>query len=205
MMSRRIRPATLTAGAIVLAMALWPVRAEAHLNSTGLGPAYDGAVHLLFSPEDLVPAFALALLAGLRGATYGRLTLFALPTAWLTGGFAGIAAGHGSGTAAAAVSFVLLGALVAMDARLSVRMLAALAVSVGLVHGFVNGADMRPFGVGVQALCGLASALFVLTTLVVAFVVQLRQPWSRIAVRVLGSWIAASGLLMLGWAMHTTR
>jgi hypothetical protein len=30
--------------------------------------------------------------------------------------------------------------------------------------------------------------------------VQLRQPWTRIAVRVVGSWIAASGLLMLGWA-----
>jgi hydrogenase/urease accessory protein HupE len=205
MMSRHIRSATVTAGAIVLAMALCPVRAEAHLNSTGLGPAYDGAVHLLLSPEDLVSAFALALLAGLRGATCGRLTLFALPAAWLTGGLAGMTAAHSSGATATVVSFVLLGTLVAIDARLSVRMLTALAVSVGLAHGFVNGAGMGPFGVGVQALFGLASALFVLTTLVVAFVVQLRQPWSRIAVRVLGSWIAASGLLMLGWAMHTTR
>jgi urease accessory protein len=30
--------------------------------------------------------------------------------------------------------------------------------------------------------------------------VQLRASWARIAVRVVGSWIAASGLLMLGWA-----
>ena len=57
-------------------------------------------------------------------------------------------------------------------------------------------------GVAVEALLGLAAVLFVLTALVVAFVVELRQPWSRIAVRVLGSWIAASGLLMLGWAMR---
>jgi len=64
---------------------------------------------------------------------------------------------------------------------------------------------MRPFDVGVQALIGLAAALFVSSAVVVAFVVQLRQPWTRIAVRVLGSWIAASGLLMLGWAMHSTR
>jgi hypothetical protein len=55
------------------------------------------------------------------------------------------------------------------------------------------------------ALVGLGVVLFALTGLVVAFVVQLRQPWSRIAVRVLGSWIAASGLLMLGWAMRATR
>jgi urease accessory protein len=204
-MFRRTRPDAAIAAVIVLGMTLWPARVEAHLNSTGLGPAYDGAAHLLLSPEDLVPVFALALLAGLRGASYGRSTLFALPAAWLCGGLAGMAAGHCGGTAAAVVSFLLLGALVAMDARLSVRMLTALAVSLGLVHGFVNGAGMGPFGVGVQALIGLAAALFVLTALVVAFVVQLRHSWSRIAVRVLGSWIAASGLLMLGWVMHTVR
>ncbi len=37
--------------------------------------------------------------------------------------------------------------------------------------------------------------------LVMAFVVCLREPWTRIAVRVAGSWIAATGLLMLGWRL----
>ena len=60
-------------------------------------------------------------------------------------------------------------------------------------------------GVAVEALLGLAAVLFVLTALVVAFVLELRQPWSRVAVRVLGSWIAASGLLMFGWAMRVVR
>jgi hypothetical protein len=35
-----------------------------------------------------------------------------------------------------------------------------------------------------------------------AFVIQLRAYWARIAVRVAGSWIAASGLLMLGWSFR---
>jgi len=186
-------------------MTMWPAPVEAHLNSTGLGPVYDGAVHLLLSPEDLVPAFALALLAGLRGVRHGRSTLFALPAACLLGGLGGIAAGSGSSTTTTVVSLLVLGTLVATDARVSLTMLTLLAVSLGLVHGFVNGVGMSPFGVGVQALIGLAAALFVLTALVVAFVVQLRQSWSRIAVRVLGSWIAASGLLMLGWVLHGRR
>jgi|KBSMisStaDraftv2_1062788.scaffolds.fasta_scaffold01256_8 urease accessory protein len=201
-MFRCTRSDAAIAGAIAMAMAMSPARVEAHLNSTGLGPVYDGAVHLLLSPEDLVPAFALALLAGLRGVRHGRSTLFALPAAWLLGGLVGIAAGSGSGTTTTVVSLLVLGTLVASDARLSLTMLTLLAVSLGLVHGFVNGVGMRPFGVGVQALIGLAAALFVLTALVVAFVVQLRQSWSRMAVRVLGSWIAASGLLMLGWVVH---
>ena len=203
-MLRHVRSAVTMAAAIVLWIALCPTRAEAHLNSTGLGPMYDGALHLLLSPEDLVPAFALALLAGLRGARYGRVALFVLPAAWFVGGLAGTVVGHGNGTAVAVASFLLLGVLVAADVRLSLALLTAITVSLGLVHGFVNGAGMGQLDVGAQALLGLGVVLFVLTALVVAFVVQLRRPWSRIAVRVLGSWIAASGLLMLGWALRPT-
>ena len=55
----------------MLAVALGCGPAEAHLNATGMGPVYDGVMHFLTSPEDLVPALALALLAGLRGAACG--------------------------------------------------------------------------------------------------------------------------------------
>jgi urease accessory protein len=44
--------------------------------------------------------------------------------------------------------------------------------------------------------------VFVLVALFAAFVAPLRAPWARIAVRVGGSWIAASGLLMFGWAVR---
>ena len=35
--------------------------AEAHLNSTGMGPFYDGLVHFLMSPEDIVPSAGACL------------------------------------------------------------------------------------------------------------------------------------------------
>ena len=66
--------------------------AEAHLNSTGLGPAYDGLIHFLTSPEDLVSVLALALLAGLRGVEHGRRAVFVLPAASLLGMLSGLAA-----------------------------------------------------------------------------------------------------------------
>ena len=53
------------------------------------------------------------------------------------------------------------------------------------------------------ALLGLVFAVFVLAALAAALVVRLRADWTRIAVRVAGSWIATSGLLMLGWALRT--
>ena len=37
---------------------------------------------------------------------------------------------------------------------------------------------------------------------VAAWVVSLKRPWTRVVVRVVGSWMAASGLFMLGWFLR---
>ena len=52
-------------------------RAHAHLVTTGLGPVYDGITHFALSPDDILPALALALFAGLRGPPPGRRAMFA--------------------------------------------------------------------------------------------------------------------------------
>ena len=68
------------------------------------------------------------------------------------------------------------------------------------LHGFLNGSAMavRTSG-GFLALTGIAIAVFVLVALITAMVVSMEKQWARIAVRIAGSWIAAIGLLMLGW------
>jgi urease accessory protein len=90
--------------------------------------------------------------------------------------------------------------LLAADAKVSLPALTGLAALVGLSHGYLNGAAMGRPDAAALVLLGLVTAVFVLVALAAAFVVRLRQPWARIAVRVVGSWIAASGLLLLGWA-----
>lgn len=182
---------------------MWTMPAEAHLNSTGMGPVYDGVMHFLMSPEDVVPVLALALLAGLRGASYGRRTLFVLPTAWFLGALGGLSAvAANPHSFIAAAWFLLLGGLVAADANVSLRATTAIAALLGLYHGYLNGTGMGTSATAAVALLGLVFAVFVLIALAAAFVVRLRAEWTRIAVRVAGSWIAASGLLMFGWALR---
>jgi len=189
--------------AVLFACTLFPLTAEAHLNSTGMGPVYDGLMHFLMSPEDIVPALALALLSGLRGATYGRRTLFVLPASWFLGGLIGLAASASNGnTIMSAVWFLLLGGLLAADARLSLRTTTALAALLGLYHGYLNGAGLGLSLSSAAVLLGLIFSTFVLIALSAAFVIQLKADWMRIAVRVGGSWIFASGLLLLGWAVR---
>lgn len=199
--SRGSRPGRGAAALVAGAALLRPSVAAAHLVTTGMGPVYDGIGHFFMTPEDVVPVLAIALYAGLRGRAAGRLAMFLLPPAWLMGGWVG-AALHAAGSAAIpAVSFLVLGGLVASDLRAPVQVVAALAVGLGLVHGFGNGAVLRD-GAGTLGLIGTVAVSFVVVTLAAALVVSLRAPWARVVVRVAGSWIAAVGLLMLGWSMR---
>jgi len=191
----------------MVALGLVPASAHAHLVNTGLGPFYDGVSHFALTPEDILPALALALLAGMRGANAGRLTLFALPAAWFAGGLVGLALPTTSMTAAltaTTVSFLVLGSLVAADARLRLKWIGGLAVAFGLVHGYFNGSAMAEARLGGLALVGIVLALCVTTTLAAALVVALRARWALIAVRVAGSWLAATGLLLVGWSLRAS-
>ncbi len=179
---------------------LWPSNSMAHLVNTGLGPFYDGITHLAMSPDDLLSGLALALLAGLSGAQAGRHVLFLLPAVWLLGGLFGLQFEQEiSLTLFSILSFLVIGGLVAWDRKLPLMLISGLTFCFGFLHGFLNGTAMAQAGGGLLALFGICVAVFILTALFAALVVSLRAQWARITVRVAGSWIAAIGLLMLGW------
>lgn len=199
-MSGRVLRRTLLATAALL---LAPAPSHAHLVNTGLGPVYDGVSHFALTPEDLLPALAVALLAGQRGPRAGRLVLVALPAAWFVGGLLGLAIPTiQSAAAITTLSFLALGGLVAAEARLRPEWVTALAAVVGLLHGYPNGAAMSQAKLGSLGVVGIVSTLFVTVALAAAMVVAIRAPWGRIAVRVAGSWIVAIGLLLLGWSFR---
>jgi len=175
-----------------------PLDASAHLVTTGMGPVYDGIGHLLLTPEDLIPAMAVALYVGLRGKAPGRRAMFFFPLAWLIGGFVGLIVTSTPIFPLPMLSFLLLGALIAADLRLPDNIISVLVIAVGSIHGFYNGIAMEG-GPGVSGLFGITVTLFILVAIASAFVISLQAAWTRVAVRVTGSWIAAVGLLMVGW------
>jgi hydrogenase/urease accessory protein HupE len=177
--------------------------AQAHVLNTGFGPFYDGLTHPFVTPEDLLPVVALTLLAGLRGAQCGRWVLLTLPGAWLAGMTVGLLlVPHGSAAWLTCGLTIVLGALVAADWQVPLPVVIGGAVLLGLVHGCVNGAGLAPAQSGALGMAGIASALFVVVALLAGPVVALRAAWARVVVRVAGSWIAAIGLLMLGWTVR---
>ena len=191
--------------AITVTLTLAP-SAQAHLMNTGFGPFYDGLTHLFVTPEDLLPVIALALLAGLRGPRFGRSVLFVLPVAWLVGSTAGLLLAPQFTLAKAEIIVTIgLGALLAADRPLPLAFVVGLAILLGLFHGILNGYELaKGPSSGQMVTVGVAVGLFVLVSLLAGQAASVRMRWARVAVRVAGSWIAAIGLLMLGWATRGT-
>jgi hydrogenase/urease accessory protein HupE len=199
-----MRRAGVLAGVAVGLLAA-PSLALAHLVNSGLGPFYDGALHLLLSPGDLLGLVAVALLAGLCGARAGRLTVILLPLAWLLAGLIGLNLPDTPVPGWLSVlSLVVLGGLVAADLKLPPFALAALAGLYGALQGLLGGAALAAIGGGSSALLGMVATAFVVALLTSAMVVPLRAAWALIAARVAGSWVAAVGMLMLGWLVRGT-
>lgn len=194
-MTRRALTLTLSSGLIVL-----PAGAQAHLVNSGLGPFYDGSLHLLLSPGDLLGLIAIALLAGLQGPKAGRLVTMALPFCWLIAGLVGMQLPamldlHWL----TMLAFAIVGLLVAIDVKLPPAAVALLAAFYGLLQGLQNGSALASIGADLTALFGIVMTSLVLALLIAAAVVLLHTPWTRILIRVAGSWLVAVGVMMLAF------
>ena len=187
-----------TALRLAALLALVPGAASAHLVSTGFGPVTDGAWHFVLSPEQFLPMAAFALLAGLRGPVHARRVMFILPVAWLIAVLVDIPLPVGWAAIVMAGAFLLTGGLLAADIKLSPTVIAVFAILLGAVSGGAYGAEDG----SLLATVGATFTIFVLMALVSSAVLSVRVGWGVIAVRVLGSWTAATGLLLAGWMLH---
>lgn len=188
----------------LVALAVWmaaPRMAQAHLVTSGAGPFFDGVAHFFVSPDDLLVVVAIALLSGLAGKTAARQLVVMLPVAWLTGTMAGIRlAGRIEGCGwISAVTLLAAGLLLGINPKLPPRVFVLMAIVIGGVHGTMNGAAMAATETSALASIGIVVAAGIVALLLSAAAASLTTLWQKIAVRVIGSWVAAIGLLALAW------
>ena len=191
---------------VVTVLAMLPGNAHAHLVSTRFGELYSGMLHPLTTLVHLVPWLALGLLCGLQSRHNSRWVLLVFPLAvfigvssarWLPGFAALEWINH--------LSFVVLGALVALGLRLAPAALLGLALLLGVSHGLANGSDVFEGGAWLLYGIGVTLSAYLLITLVTAGakVLAATSTPGEIAVRAAGSWVAAIGLMSLGFLWTT--
>jgi len=185
-----------------------PQAADAHIIASRLGDFYAGALHPLTDLQDLLLWSAMGVLAGSLGAAAGRWLVLVFPIGLL----AGLLLGRAFGIAAAgppvdAAMILLLGLLLAAAARIPTALLCAIGFGLAVVRGAANAGDLAPETDHVLFAAGLACAGYAAITLIMALTLAFRTDdaapaaaWRGIAIRALGGWIAAIGLMMVGLA-----
>jgi urease accessory protein len=182
--------------------------AQAHIVAARLGDFYAGALHPFTDLQDIVLWLAIGVLAGSLGAARGRWLVLVFPLGLLAGLMLKPMFGTVSiGPAAVASMILVLGLLLAAAARIPTALLCALALALAVARGAANAGDLGPETDRVLFTAGLVCAGYVAITLTMALALAFRgadtdasMNWRRIAVRAFGGWIAAIGLMMVGFA-----
>jgi urease accessory protein len=181
---------------VLLAILLLPAVAAAH-PIKGVGDFYAGMLHPLTALDFLLPWIALALFAGQQGKKGALLVLSIFPVAILLGAVLALAFRQPAWLSAANLAIIpLLGLSVALAFSCPAFLIVVFSAAVGLLQGLANGAEITSAISPWRFIPGLT----VISILVIAYgigvVRSLERPWTRIAVRVAGSWIAAIGIMI---------
>jgi urease accessory protein len=182
--------------------------ADAHIVASRLGDFYTGALHPLTDLQDIILWTAVGVLAGSLGASRGRWLVLAFPLGLLAGLVLARTTGFVSaGPATDAGMILALGLLLAAATQIPTTLLCATAFALAVLRGAANAGGVAPDTNRLLYAAGLACVGYATITLIMALTLAFRQPeagtstaWRGIAVRALGGWIAAIGLMMMGFA-----
>ena len=183
---------------------LAPGIALAHSPMQGIGHFYGGILHPVLVPSHLLAILALGLLIGQRGVSTMRAAYPCFLVALLVG--LTLAGFSPAAPARAEPALLLIAACCGLLAALNIptpRVVAALAALLtALVVGADSGVDnlnrQETFG----ALFGAGVGACIVLIVVAGLAEMPRRDWQRILVRVIGSWCAASAVLVLALALR---
>jgi urease accessory protein len=194
-MTRRRGFAVLAALAVMVPEVAGAV-VPAHAPVGGSG-VIAGLLHPLVVPEHLLALVGLGLLIGQQDQGRGALSVaFA---AGLVAGLAAIAlaAGESHANEALIACAAVAGSLVALARPVTPVIGWPLAAAVGTAIGLDSPPEVVDLRVAGMMLVGTLVGAIVVVAAIVKLVVWLDADWQRVGVRVVGSWTAAAGILVL--------
>jgi urease accessory protein len=191
------RPGRSCFGLLLLAVSQ---SALAHSTTQGVGDFYAGVLHPLTALEHILPFIALGLLVGQQAKRAQEVVPIFSVALMLGAGAALFLPASPLVTFVNLLSGAVLGGLAALAWNIPTAVFWSIGAVFGLTHGLANGEAVNGnirwylFIPGV----GIAGLLVVTNVMLIAdYLVQRKENWLKIAVRVAGSWIAAIGILVL--------
>jgi urease accessory protein len=191
------------AGLATVLPVLLPIEeASAHPAFAGATGFYGGLLHPLFVPTHAIAILSLGLLIG-QQMPHRRWPMALAYAAGLGIGFAAMISAFPPRFSAEAllVATAVVAALVALARAVPWLTAGVLALAVGTALAL----DSSPGGISVReanviivgTFCGAVILLWIILEVGAIF----RREWQKLGVRILGSWIATSAVLVLTWQL----
>jgi len=187
---------------------LWllPVTVCAHGWGGTNTPVYNGILHVLLNPSFILPIAGVALLASLGGREQLVLAQAGLAGGVAAGAAAVLAGLSWSGVVVAnRLLIVAAGLLVALNTVLPRPVVLAVAMMGGALTGHELLVSEPPGDSPLWFSLGAVLGAMVLQGGVGALTLLAHAPWTRVAVRIAGSWIAAVGIIYAGFLLLPAR
>lgn len=164
----------------------------------GVGDFYAGMLHPLTTMDTVLPLVALSLLAGQQQRETAVKIIAAFPAALAAGTL--LIAFRPVPTSLATFELLITaaaGLLIALARTFPSWMPVGLSMFIGLSIGWSNGAEITTEISAVRFVAGLSMVGLLAITYGVGLLRHLKMEWAQVAVRVVGSWLAAVGILVL--------
>ena len=192
-----MRGRALLGAAIVSALALMAEPALAHPPPLGIPGFFGGLLHPMFVPAHVLAIVGAALLIGSqpgwsRAAPFGYIAALAAGLAAMTLGI--VPRGMGE---ALLVSAVLSGVLVALARPLPEAVGIVIAAATAIAIALDSPPEVISLRQANLMLIGTGFGATIALILIVECAARLKRDWQRVGVRILGSWVAASAILVL--------
>jgi len=183
-------------GAAALLMAT--TSARAHDVASGVGGFYGGLLHPLLVPAHMLALVGLGLWIG-QHASRPRAVLLGLFAASLAAGVIVIVSAFAVTGADDAI--LVVAAVAGLAAAIARPQWLLVSAPLSAIAGAAIALDSVPQEISMTAtflaLAGSAVAAFLMVMMMADLTVYWRRDWQRIAIRIAGSWIAASAILVL--------
>lgn len=185
-------------GVLFALLVLLPSLALAHSPFKGLNSFYNGVLHPLLVPAHLTLLLATGLLLGRQGPFRHRWAAIA----FLLAGIAGLATSVAIGEPPLQNPMLGFTALLALLTVLELKVPPVALATIAAIAGFAIGIDSNPQVYSGNALIasligsGVGMYLALVYSMAIAESLQ-KHHWQRILVRVIGSWLTASAILVL--------
>lgn len=185
-------------GVLVLLIFIFPKFVYAHGSFASVNRGYNGFLHPLFVPAQILAILSLGILLGQQSQNYLKFTIISFLLSCAFEAILTLLNTNINMETQLLILSIVIGLLIAIDHKFSLGLYICLAIATGLLLGLDSEHQDLSGREKYFTLMGCWVGLWTCLSGVLIFADKMKtKEWQKIILRVIGSWVAASAVLAI--------